>query len=166
MTEHRARLVSFDDVVSYVLGGNSIFTIVSRRTSARFTFKVRKAPPKSGVEDATRPWWVSVLARSDNSAEESYTFLGGIKADAVSEPPMFWLSPKSPIAMSAQSARVALWFFGALLHRDRAVTGLLESGALEVWHEGRCGRCGRRLTVPKSIETGLGPECASRSSAA
>jgi hypothetical protein len=33
---------------------------------------------------------------------------------------------------------------------------------LEVWHEGRCGACGRRLTVPESIERGLGPECYGR----
>jgi hypothetical protein len=24
----------------------------------------------------------------------------------------------------------------------------------EVWHEGKCGRCGRRLAVPESVETG------------
>lgn len=28
-----------------------------------------------------------------------------------------------------------------------------------VYHEGRCGRCGRRLTVPESIVSGIGPEC-------
>jgi hypothetical protein len=37
-----------------------------------------------------------------------------------------------------------------------------DSDKLEVWHEGRCGRCGRRLTVPESIESGLGPECATK----
>ena len=31
---------------------------------------------------------------------------------------------------------------------------------LEVWHEGRCGRCNRALTVPESIASGIGPECA------
>jgi hypothetical protein len=30
---------------------------------------------------------------------------------------------------------------------------------VEVWHEGTCGKCGRALTVPSSIENGLGPEC-------
>ena len=30
---------------------------------------------------------------------------------------------------------------------------------VEVWHEGCCGKCGKRLTVPSSIENGLGPEC-------
>ena len=30
----------------------------------------------------------------------------------------------------------------------------------EFWHEGRCGKCGKKLTTPESIERGLGPECA------
>jgi hypothetical protein len=33
---------------------------------------------------------------------------------------------------------------------------------MELWHEGRCGKCGRALTVPESIESGLGPVCESR----
>jgi len=31
----------------------------------------------------------------------------------------------------------------------------------QVWHEGRCGACNRKLTVPDSISAGLGPKCAS-----
>lgn len=30
---------------------------------------------------------------------------------------------------------------------------------LEVYHHGRCGRCGRKLTDPDSIVQGMGPEC-------
>ena len=33
---------------------------------------------------------------------------------------------------------------------------------VQVWHEGRCGKCGRKLTVPESLTSGLGPECAGR----
>jgi hypothetical protein len=29
----------------------------------------------------------------------------------------------------------------------------------EVMHEGRCACCGRPLTVPESIERGIGPDC-------
>jgi hypothetical protein len=36
--------------------------------------------------------------------------------------------------------------------------GALPSG-WEFRHEGRCGRCGRTLTVPESIDSGFGPEC-------
>lgn len=33
---------------------------------------------------------------------------------------------------------------------------------VQFWHEGRCGHCGRRLTVPASINTGFGPDCAKK----
>ena len=32
----------------------------------------------------------------------------------------------------------------------------------EVFHVGTCGRCGKKLTTPESILTGLGPECAKK----
>jgi hypothetical protein len=35
-------------------------------------------------------------------------------------------------------------------------------GMLEIWHEGRCGRCSRKLTVPESLKSGFGPECAGK----
>jgi len=43
---------------------------------------------------------------------------------------------------------------------DRLTNGGGLPGAIEVWHEGSCCRCARRLTVPASIEMGLGPDCA------
>jgi hypothetical protein len=33
---------------------------------------------------------------------------------------------------------------------------------VEVMHDGRCGRCGRPLTHPDSIQAGIGPICAQR----
>jgi hypothetical protein len=46
----------------------------------------------------------------------------------------------------------AAWLFGHLLERRPLPR-------CTVHHEGRCGRCGRTLTVPESIESGFGPEC-------
>lgn len=41
---------------------------------------------------------------------------------------------------------------------------ILDQGSLpesvEVWHEGGCCHCNRKLTVPASIELGMGPDCA------
>ncbi len=34
-----------------------------------------------------------------------------------------------------------------------------ESHGYKLVHEGRCGRCGRTLTVPESVTEGIGPEC-------
>ncbi len=41
----------------------------------------------------------------------------------------------------------------------RAHKGLLPP-TIEVWHEGACCYCAKRLTVPASIELGVGPDCA------
>ena len=58
----------------------------------------------------------------------------------------------SKIGEDADSAKAWRWF-DANLQAGRVPE------QLEVWHEGRCGRCGRALTVPESIERGIGPEC-------
>jgi hypothetical protein len=31
--------------------------------------------------------------------------------------------------------------------------------SIEIYHDGRCGRCGRQLTTPDSVTSGFGPEC-------
>jgi len=46
----------------------------------------------------------------------------------------------------------------ARLDRER----LLDAGYQYALRSGRCSRCGRTLTVPASINRGLGPECAKR----
>jgi hypothetical protein len=46
------------------------------------------------------------------------------------------------------------WFFN---NRVSCNTDLPES--VEFFHEGRCGKCGRKLTTPESVTAGFGPEC-------
>lgn len=127
----------------FALAGNARFTIVSKRTQTRFTFRVRRPS-----ED--KPWFVSVLTGSDN--ESDYTFLGTIFPDGT-----YRKSPKSKITGLAPSAQGFDWFWNRhVLAPD--VFDLLPAN-VDVHHEGRCGRCGRALTVPESIESGFGPEC-------
>jgi len=45
------------------------------------------------------------------------------------------------------------WFWRTL------TSGKAFPAGFEFWHEGRCGKCARRLTVPESIANGIGPEC-------
>ena len=52
-------------------------------------------------------------------------------------------------------ARGFAWFW-------RTLNGGTFPATFEFWHEGRCAACARRLTVPNSIATGFGPECADR----
>lgn len=59
---------------------------------------------------------------------------------------------KSHVTDSAQSVMVFKYVINKLKSQDLP-------DFIEVWHEGKCGKCGRTLTVPSSIATGIGPEC-------
>jgi hypothetical protein len=139
--DFKGRLFSADDVRAYALAGNAILTLKSSITGGRHTYKIRK-------KNDTELWYVSALTGSDNDKASSYSYMGSIQNGQYRHG---WSRAKVPT--TSQSHKVFDWFWkllatGPVLHKD-----------LEVWHEGRCGRCGRKLTVPESISRGLGPEC-------
>lgn len=131
------------DIIKFALAGNATFTVTSKATGRRFTFKVRQPSPET-------PHFVKVLTGPDN--EGDYTFLGTIFNGQ-----NFVHSRKSSIAPDADSAKAFAWFW-----RNAAS---LPADKVSVHHEGRCCRCGRKLTVPESIESGIGPECAGKAGA-
>lgn len=141
MTEQQpnyaGRLLTVERAVEYVQAGNARVTLRSMRTGNRFTYRIRES------EDG-RVFFVSLLTGSDN--ESSYQYLGIIKNGE------FTRTAKSRTGEDAPGHRAFAWAWGRL----RA--GNLPA-ELEIWHEGSCGRCGRTLTVPESIEHGFGPEC-------
>lgn len=150
-----AAVLNRDAVPAYVMGGKSTVTVVNNATGGRYTFRVeaprrdRETGERQRPEDANVRF-VSVLTGADN--EHAYDFLGMLFSEGEDRPPRYVHSAKkSRISPDAPSARVARWFFAHVF------TGLPPS--VEVWHAGRCSRCGRLLTVPSSIAVGLGPEC-------
>lgn len=146
----RCQLHSIDEIQKFILAGNATITLVSRKTSTRFTYRIKQAKD----DDDTIPrrfWFVSLLTGADN--ESDYQYLGTINARLY-----YRHGDKSPIRSSAPSARAFMWFFGHVEENEPLNRDALFSG-VEVWHEGKCGRCGRKLTVPDSITSGFGPEC-------
>lgn len=127
---------------SFILGGNATFTLVSKGTGARFTYKVRKPSEKS-------PHFVSLMNGPDN--ENSYAFLGSIFNGSV-----YAHGRKSSIGSDAPSAKGFVWLWNNLANKDVCPS------VAEFHHEGRCCCCGRKLTTPESITAGIGPECAKR----
>ena len=117
----------------------------SRKTDKHFTFKVKAS--KKDTDDCV--FFVSVLSGPDNVS--NYSYIGIIGSDRKT----FKLTQKSNISMDALSYQAFSFFLKNIvcnkLHND-----------LEVFHSGRCGRCGKLLTDPISITRGLGPHCASR----
>ncbi len=122
--------------LKFALAGNATFTLVSAKTGARFTYKITKAADRA-------PHFVKVLNGSDNVGD--YAVLGSIFEGLTYRHNVRF----SPIGADALSAQAFDWWW-----RNP------ESAQVELWHQGSCGRCGRALTVPASIESGLGPVCA------
>ncbi len=140
---------------TFVLGGDARFTLVSNKTGARFTYRVEASEPTDGRDLV---WFVSVLTGSDNTND--YSYLGIIKSaviDGTRVGTSFFRTAKSKIAADAPS-HIAFKFFWERSNRVPA--------ALEVWHSNHCSRCGRLLTTPESIRTGIGPVCSERRGAA
>jgi hypothetical protein len=123
------------DIKNFIFAGNATFTLVNTLTKNRFTYKVRKSKEND-------IFFVSVLTGSDNVS--NYTFIGFIKNNK------FFHSKKSRISIDSVSFKAFNWFF----HYIDSIPAIID-----VLHEGKCGRCGRKLTTPESIKRGLGPEC-------
>jgi hypothetical protein len=182
LADPRGRLVGADAQRGYILapraGGHAKITLVSEKTGARYTYKIAAPPAKGGDTCAkcqgTGLWngragyqcfqckgtgepvakdappeilFVKLLTGSDN--ESSYSYLGNLR---LTPHPRYEHGRKSTIADTAPGAKAIGWYLSRLLG-DASVDGV------EVWHEGVCGRCGRALTVPESIERGIGPDC-------
>ena len=146
----RGQFTDAASALRYISGGNATVTLQSKKTGARFTFSVRAPTDKvTGKRDGSGTLFVGLLNGPDN--ETNYKYLGRITAEG-----HFWIGRKNPrpgdLDRNAPSAKAFDWTWKNL---NRGIFG----DQLEIWHESKCGRCGRKLTVPASIASGFGPEC-------
>jgi hypothetical protein len=129
----------------FVLGGNALFTLQSGKTGTHFTYRARadKTDPKRV--------YVSVLTGPEN--ETNYSFLGTIFQHNEKHAE-YHHGKKSRVSREATSAVAFDWFWK---HAKELPQNL------KFLKSGKCCRCGRTLTTPESIESGIGPECAKHS---
>jgi hypothetical protein len=137
----RAPFADAAAALRFIHAGKATITLVSSKTGNRFTYRINQS-------DDGQAYFVNVLTGADN--ESSYSYLGRISRD------IFWLGRKvarpGDISRDAPCAKAFDWAWRALVKGNMPPQ-------LQVWHEGRCGRCARKLTVPESIAAGFGPEC-------
>jgi predicted RNA-binding Zn-ribbon protein involved in translation (DUF1610 family) len=127
--------------------GKAIMTIESKKTQKHFTFKFRTP---SDVDENTPvnkiPVWIYVLTGSDNMS--SYSFIGTLFGTK------YYHSKKSKISEDATSVVAFKYWLKGLVTNNAT-----RLNQIELYHSGRCMRCGRKLTTPDSINTGVGPVC-------
>jgi len=130
------------EALDFIFAGKSRFTLTSAASGKHFTFKVNE---KDG-----EIFFVKVLNGPDNSWNGDWLFLGFVKADEGT--PTSCLIAGRKGHPDAESFKALSW---ALAHLNRGDI----PAQLTVQHDDACGRCGRALTDPISVSTGLGPEC-------
>ena len=141
---------------SFITAGKAIFTVEVPADFAdsygkpHYTYRVKLKPAKDNYPDM---YFVGALTGPDNNRD--YSYLGILDPNT------------GKVRTTGKSKFQADSFTVRLLNRVLARVwandcGSIEDAGFNLHHEGKCGRCGRRLTVPESIETGLGPECAGR----
>lgn len=134
--------ISAENALEYLLAGKATVTLVSKSTGTRFTYRIAR-------KDQTQPHFVRLLTGPDNT--RSYSYMGRIdKGQYIHDRKNRAGREDSP---AAKGFRYVLY---KLLAREFDTV----NAQVEIWHEGKCGRCGRKLTVPESIATGIGPVCA------
>lgn len=133
------------EIRRFALAGRAHLTLTSLVSGVHFTYRVSQAADKE-TGDLTQLWFVSLLR--DGSADDGqFTYLGIVGKDG-----LFRTTKGTKVSPDAPSLKAFSFFWAGLV--DNRV-----SPQLRVQHEGRCGRCGRTLTEPLSITTGLGPIC-------
>lgn len=131
----------------FIVAGSAIFT-VSNPAGVHYTFRVTKKPGR-GPNDGP-VWFVSLLTGPENTTD--YTYLGMLDGGTGD----VRLTRASKLGDASMPVQVVRWAV-RLLRSGKPVPA-----GYGVRHVGKCGRCARALTVPESIDRGIGPECWSK----
>lgn len=140
-TRKSRHLLNQKDALNFIRGGSAVFTLLSTKTRTRYTYKVTKSFVSESLFD------VYYMTGSDNVRDYGNIGLIDINSAEV-----------KPIRESVKTKKQFIAFSHVYLNLCVGIN----MPNLEIWHEGMCCRCGRRLTVPMSIELGIGPECISK----
>lgn len=130
----------------FVTAGRALFTVET--PESHYTFKVTK---KEATEQYSEAFFVQMLTGPENTSD--YTYIG-------------MLNPNSgEVRLTKKSKMTKETFAFRLLNRmlNRVWQDAHEDyqkHGYDIRHSGKCGKCGRTLTVPASLDSGIGPECA------
>ncbi len=126
-------------VTDFMFAGRAMITVVSKKTGERITYKLKKSK-----ESDKYPVCYWITARIAHSFER----IGRLNKNG-----HFSTTRDTADMETTPEFQGFKWLMKQLLEHKTMPT------QAEIWHEDACGRCGRALSDPQSILTGIGPEC-------
>lgn len=136
----------------FITAGQAIFTVSNGVT--HFTYRVYKPDPTTQYPHPA--YFIQVLTGPNNT--EDYKYVGMLTNVDSTLGPGIKLTSQSRYSAGNLPVVVARWALRVIWQQDRGIY-MLPTG-FSILHIGACGRCGRPLTTPESLATGLGPDCA------
>lgn len=132
------------ELLRFVVAGKATFTIKNNRSGRRFTYKVSAKKYKKEDKVQEPIFYVKLL-----TGPRRFSYMGMIAQGTFRK-----TTANTTIPKEAHSFIAFSWFWN-----EGVSKGKVPPPFVQVWHEGKCGRCGRPLTVPESIKSGYGPCC-------
>lgn len=137
-----SRQLKIDTALEFLFAGKAIFTVKSTKTGKHFTYKVSEPKTPKGNKQVH---FISLLTGSDNESDYQYFA-------TIFDKKAYMHGRRSRIGADAPGVVAFKYTLEHLLQGDLDTR-------VQIFHEGRCCKCGRKLTHPESIESGIGPEC-------
>lgn len=125
-----------ENALEFLFGGNALFTVKNNQSGNHMVFKVVKSK------------------KADK--EIYFVITNGEFLGSIFDRNKFVLSPKCKLSIDSPEVKAFAFIFDRLLKKSMPAK-------VEIWHSGRCCKCGRKLTDVQSIKLGIGPECLRRS---
>lgn len=139
--------IPLDMALRFILAGRSEFTLLSDKTRVKFAYRLKKRKVNKEKEKENKYlYYVTVLKGGER------IYAGVLYYSDLKKMYMFSTGKKGKMTGDNIEIKSLMYVINKLNERNYGMR-------LTIYHVGRCGRCGRVLTVPESIMSGLGPEC-------
>jgi hypothetical protein len=146
-------------IKEFFIGGKAFFTVKvpeafasEKGCNLHYTYHVEQAEPNDKFPNPAH--FLKLLTGPDNTKDYSYLAILNPKTGEIRTTARSCANDRS---WAVRIARRVL----AQVFEGEGIAACNKAG-WEVEHMGRCGRCSRPLTVPESLECGIGPDCAEK----
>ena len=143
----RAGMIQQYLALKFILAGKCEFILHSTKTGDDFKYELVKKESKDNKDKFI--YFLSILHGSEK------TYAGVVWFDDKIQEFKFSTGKSGKIQPTELNIRSLLFVLNKLV-REQEVQYLI------IYHVGKCGKCGKKLTTPESILTGLGPTCSNK----
>lgn len=138
--------ITNDKALKFILAGRCEFVAISGKTGVKIVYEMKRKQSNRGNGD-------EFIYYLKTKIDSQMVYAGVIFYDKTTELFKFVQGVKGKVSAFHVNIKSILYILNNF-NKGRTTLNL------RIYHVGKCGRCGRKLTDEQSILTGLGPTCA------